>query len=84
MIPEVHKIAAKEQERLGKFKDNSRKVQCDTQAKVNEIGVTKEIATSINIMLQPLFESLKALTEQVQSMQSKQPGNNNNWRKPIC
>ena len=71
LISIVHKIAAEEQERLGKFKDNSRKVQFDTQVKVNEIGMTKEIASSINEMVKPLFDSVKALTEQVQSMQSK-------------
>ena len=38
LISEVRKIAAEEQERLGKFKANSGEVQCDTHLKVINWG----------------------------------------------
>ena len=60
----------KNKKRLEKFKGNATKVHFETHGKVNEIGISKEIASSINKMVKPIFESVKAITEQVQSMQS--------------
>ena len=86
LISEVNKVAAEEQERLGKVKDNSsKKVQFDTKVQVCEVGVKQEITSCVEEVVKPLFESVKSLAEQVKNMQQqKSKTKSNSWRVPAC